>query len=112
MMVKRTLVYLILLSYCCTIPVLSIVHWHQFGTGTHASLFTSSGNGRASEGHPIFCGLCARITSSLSFVTTSTVFPTIHPLYEISYRCCETNFISARHTPCLDRAPPSVHTAS
>jgi hypothetical protein len=101
----------VLISFCGTIPVLTVAHWHHLGAGGGPSLVAPSEKNRTSEDNPLTCSLCARIVSSVSFVTPTVVFLSIHPLFETPSHRCESGVRSVRFSPCLDRAPPTAHTA-
>jgi hypothetical protein len=107
---KAFLVSLVLLSYCGTIPVLSVVHWHTPEAAPHLSLLTSGGENRTADDNPLACALCARLASSLSFVTHVAPFLAISPLYGTPVRSTPAELVCFRHDTCLDRAPPPVHT--
>src|SRR5258706_4939482 len=106
----RILASLVLLSFCATIPVLAVAHWHYLSAGPGSSVVTPSEKGRATDENPLSCSLCASIVSSVSFVTPTGVFLAIHPLFEKASHCSESGLFSLRFSPCLDRAPPRDHT--
>ena len=109
-MAKRILASLVLLSFCGTIPVLTVAHWHSMSAAAGPTAVAPFEKDRSTDENPISCSLCARIVSSVSFITPSVVFLAIHTLFETPCHKGETGLLSPRHSPCLDRAPPRDHT--
>ncbi len=104
---KKGLVLALVIVYCVTTPMLSTFHIHcPPAGGTEASLSTLTLN--SAKGHPSFCDVCFRITtSSLSLASGQSSTDQIHPL---AYRKFETVTPLYSQVPVLlpARAPPSL----
>src|ERR1041384_240761 len=107
---RALLAAVLLVSYCGTIPVLSVVHWHAMVPAARPGGITSHTPGRDSE-DPLFpCGVCARLASSPSFFTHTTLFLAVRPVCEISLQSCSADHTLRSFTSTLDRAPPPDRT--
>ena len=104
---NRGLTGLLMVSYCLTIPLLSILHMHEGCAPSNAAAFRSAASASDySSVHPRACDICSRLHSTLGLVEVR--------LHEEKIRFERDTLVSSElaptHTVCITRlqgrAPP------
>ncbi len=107
---KFIVVWLFIVSYSATMPVLSILHTHGVGGGPNATVVKSAPDGILKDHNLAFCAICFRINSTQTCFAHPDIFGKVNPNFEVVVH----SPVAASHSPTYSlthtRAPPSVHT--
>lgn len=107
---KIIVVWLIIVSYSATMPVLSIFHTHGVSGGPKAAVLKSVPDGTLNKHHLAFCAICFRINSTQTYFTQPDRFGKVNPKIDVVVHAPSGSLRSVTYALTHTRAPPSVDT--